>query len=40
MDQRIQQLIMQAGSEQALERAFGKPIIQLREEFREISENK
>ena len=35
MDQRIQQLIMQAGSEQALERAFGKPIIQLREEFRE-----
>ena len=35
MDQRIQQLIMQAGSEQALERAFGKPVIQLREEFRE-----
>ncbi len=35
MDQRIQQLIMQAGTEQALERAFGKSIIQLREEFRE-----
>lgn len=35
MDQRIQQLIMQAGSEKALERAFGKPVIQLREEFRE-----
>tara|TARA_B100000989_G_scaffold298440_1_gene287793 strand:+ start:866 stop:2290 length:1425 start_codon:yes stop_codon:yes gene_type:complete len=35
MDQRIQQLIMQTGSESALERAFGKPVIQLREEFRE-----
>lgn len=35
MDQRIQQLILQAGSEMALERAFGKPVIQLREEFRE-----
>ncbi len=35
MDQRIQQLIMQYGSEKALERVFGKPVIQLREEFRE-----
>ncbi len=35
MDQRVSQLIRQAGSEQALERAFGKSIIQLKEEFRE-----
>mgnify|MGYP006247511141 FL=1 len=35
MDQRFQQLIMQYGSEKALERVFGKPVIQLREEFRE-----
>lgn len=34
MDQRVQQLIQQAGSEEALERAFGKSIIQLKEEFR------
>ena len=30
MDQRIQQLLMKAGSEKALDRAFGKPVIQLR----------
>ena len=35
MDQRVDQLIRQAGSEQALEAAFGKSIIQLKEEFRE-----
>lgn len=35
MDQRVGQLIQQAGSEEALEQAFGKPIIQLREEFRD-----
>lgn len=35
MDQRIRQLTAQAGSEQALERAFGKSIIQLRADFRE-----
>ncbi|MEO1023718.1 MAG: peptidylprolyl isomerase [Bacteroidota bacterium] len=35
MDQRIQQLSAQAGGEQALERAFGKSILQLRAEFRE-----
>jgi peptidyl-prolyl cis-trans isomerase SurA len=35
MDQRVSQLIQQAGSEQALEAAFGKSIIQLKEEFRE-----
>jgi peptidyl-prolyl cis-trans isomerase SurA len=34
MDQRVRQLIQQAGSEQALEQAFGKSIIQLKEEFR------
>ena len=34
MDQRIQQLTQQAGGEQALERAFGKSIIQLKEDFR------
>lgn len=35
MDQRIRQLTAQAGSEQALEQAFGKPIIQLKADFRE-----
>ena len=35
MDQRIRQLTAQAGSEQALEQAFGKSIIQLRADFRE-----
>ncbi|MDR9415608.1 MAG: peptidylprolyl isomerase [Gracilimonas sp.] len=35
MDQRIQQLTAQAGSEQALEQAFGKSIIQLKADFRE-----
>jgi peptidyl-prolyl cis-trans isomerase SurA len=35
MDQRVDQLIRQAGSERALEAAFGKSIIQLKEEFRE-----
>ncbi len=35
MDARVDQLIRQAGSEQALEQAFGKSIIQLKEEFRE-----
>jgi peptidyl-prolyl cis-trans isomerase SurA len=35
MDQRISQLTQQAGGERALEQAFGKPIIQLRDEFRE-----
>ncbi|MEX0720838.1 MAG: peptidylprolyl isomerase [Balneolaceae bacterium] len=35
MDQRIQQLIAQAGSEQALEQAFGRSIIQLKADFRE-----
>lgn len=35
MDQRVSQLIRQAGSEQALEQAFGKSIIQLKEDFRE-----
>ena len=34
MDQRVSQLIQQAGSEQALEQAFGKSIIQLKDEFR------
>ena len=34
MDQRIEQLTQQAGSVQALEQAFGKSIIQLKEEFR------
>ncbi|HET8864861.1 MAG TPA: peptidylprolyl isomerase [Gracilimonas sp.] len=35
MDQRIRQLTAQAGSEQALEQAFGKSIIQLKADFRE-----
>ncbi|MEX0845913.1 MAG: peptidylprolyl isomerase [Balneolaceae bacterium] len=35
MDERIQGLIRQAGSEQALEQAFGKSIIQLKADFRE-----
>jgi peptidyl-prolyl cis-trans isomerase SurA len=35
MDQRIQQLIRQAGSEQALEKAFGKSLIQLKADFKE-----
>lgn len=35
MDQRIRQLTAQAGSQQALEQAFGKSIIQLRADFRE-----
>ena len=35
MDQRIQQLVGQAGSEQALEEAFGKSLIQLKADFRE-----
>lgn len=34
MDQRISQLIQQAGSETALEQAFGKSILQLKDEFR------
>lgn len=35
MDQRINQLVRQAGSERALEEAFGKSIIQLRADFRD-----
>nr|WP_255695633.1 peptidylprolyl isomerase [Rhodohalobacter sp. 614A] len=35
MDQRIEQLTRQAGSEQALEDAFGQSIIEIRAEFRE-----
>ncbi len=35
MDQRIQQLIRQAGSERSLEETFGKSIIQLKADFRE-----
>ena len=35
MDMRIQDLIQRAGSEQALERAFGKSIVELRREFRD-----
>ena len=35
MDQRVNQLIQQAGSERALEEAFGKSILQLKEDFRE-----
>lgn len=35
MDQRIRQLTAQAGSERALEQAFGKSIIQLKADFRE-----
>lgn len=39
MDARIRQLVMQAGSEQALEAAFGKSIIQLRADYREDFRN-
>ncbi|RNC85373.1 MAG: hypothetical protein ED557_00950 [Balneola sp.] len=35
MDQRVNQLIQQAGSEQALEQVFGKSILQLKDEFRD-----
>lgn len=35
MDMRINDLIQRAGSEQALERAFGKSIVELRREFRD-----
>ncbi len=35
MDQRIQGLIRQAGSEEALEKAFGKSLIQLKADFKE-----
>jgi len=35
MDQRINQLIRQAGSERALEEAFGQSLIQIRADFRE-----
>lgn len=35
MDQRVRQLVNQAGSERALEQAFGKSIIQLKADFRE-----
>lgn len=35
MDQRINELVRQAGSEQALEETFGKSLIQLRADFRE-----
>ncbi|NBC02848.1 MAG: hypothetical protein GVY20_03995, partial [Bacteroidetes bacterium] len=35
MDQRIQQLTRQAGSEQALENAFGQSLVEIRAEFRE-----
>ena len=35
MDQRVNQLVQQAGSERALEQAFGKSIIQLKDEFRD-----
>lgn len=34
MDERVNQLIQQAGSERALEQAFGKSIIQLKDDFR------
>lgn len=36
MDQRIRQLVQQVGSEQELERIFGKSIVQLRAEFRSM----
>lgn len=39
MDARIQQLIQRAGSEKALETAFGKSIIQLKADFREDFRN-
>ena len=35
MDQRIRELIQQAGSEEALEEAFGQSLIQMRAEFRD-----
>ncbi len=35
MDQRIDQLVQRAGSEQALEQVFGKSILQIKDEFRE-----
>ena len=35
MDMRMQQLVQQAGSKQALEQAFGKSIIQIKADFRE-----
>ncbi len=35
MDQRIDQLVQRAGSEQALEQIFGKSILQIKDEFRE-----
>lgn len=35
MDNRVSQLIQQAGSERALEEAFGKSIIQLKADFRD-----
>ena len=35
MDQRIQQLVAQAGSEQALEEAFGRSLLQIKADFRE-----
>lgn len=35
MDQRVQALIQRAGSEQALEQAFGKSILQLKADFKE-----
>ncbi len=35
MDQRISQLVRQAGSESALEEAFGQSLVQIRAEFRE-----
>lgn len=35
MDQRIQQLTRQAGSEEALENAFGQSLVEIRAEFRE-----
>ncbi len=34
MDQRVNQLIQQAGSERALEQAFGRSILQLKDDFR------
>lgn len=36
MDARVTQLVQQAGSEQALEQAFGKSIIQLKADFRDV----
>lgn len=35
MDFRIEQLTQQAGSERALEEAFGKPLVEIRREFRD-----